>query len=315
MATFTIDLLTGNLYLFNGDFIGSGSTPTSGSTYSEVNLYSELPAAGAHSGEIYVVRTSSGAYIINRNEAGLYFSNGISWRRLGDIPSFFLSDNFQIIDENDQTKGVTFDLSGITTNIFRTLKVQDSDGTIAYLTDIGAKVDTSVFNNYTGTTAPNTFVNWTVFTGYTGTTKNLNKKIQLISTGSTDINKIIVTAINWDIISFSADTYFFSGGSGVYVNETGTYEASYHVLLKNDDTSIEHSIGGYLIKNNVETIKLTATANSLIGNLVSGELSLSSVVLSLNANDRLDLVIFRIGNDGSVHIVPNSVYLILNRLT
>jgi hypothetical protein len=38
MATFTIDLLTGDVYLFTGDFTGSGGTPTSGATYPEVNL-------------------------------------------------------------------------------------------------------------------------------------------------------------------------------------------------------------------------------------------------------------------------------------
>ena len=50
MATFTIDLLTGDLYLFTGDFTGSGGTPTSGSTYPEVNTVSELPTPASSSG-------------------------------------------------------------------------------------------------------------------------------------------------------------------------------------------------------------------------------------------------------------------------
>ena len=127
MATFTVDLLTGNVYLFSGDFTGSGSTPSSGSTYPEVNLFSELPPAASNAGKIYVVRTSSGEYVLNRHEAGLYFSNGILWRRLGDIPSFFLSDNFQIIDSGDNTKGFEFVTSGITSNEFRQIEIQDSD--------------------------------------------------------------------------------------------------------------------------------------------------------------------------------------------
>jgi hypothetical protein len=32
MATFTVDLLTGNLYLFNGNFISGGTIVTSGFT-------------------------------------------------------------------------------------------------------------------------------------------------------------------------------------------------------------------------------------------------------------------------------------------
>jgi len=51
MATFTIDLLTGQVYLFTGDFTGSGSTPTSGSTYPQASTYGALPTP-----EVQVVR-------------------------------------------------------------------------------------------------------------------------------------------------------------------------------------------------------------------------------------------------------------------
>lgn len=156
MATFTIDLLTGDVYLFSGNFNGSGGTsPISGSTYPEVNTFNELPTpASSYAGKSYLVRNSSGAYVLNRKESGLYFSDGTAWRRLGDIPSYFKSDNFQVYDDVDNTKGISFDTSDITTNTFRELKVQDSDGTIAYLTDIQGKVDLSLFNQFTGITAP-----------------------------------------------------------------------------------------------------------------------------------------------------------------
>lgn len=170
MATFTVDLLTGQAYLFNGDFTGSGSTPTSGSTYPQVNLYSDLPSAASASGKIYVVRSGSGSYVLNRKPSGFYFSTGTVWRFLGDTPDFFKSDNFQIYDSADTSKGVMFVTSGISTTTFRRLKIQNSDGTIAYLTDIAAKLDTSAFVGYTGTTAPNTFLNKAVFATYTGTT-------------------------------------------------------------------------------------------------------------------------------------------------
>jgi hypothetical protein len=170
MATFTVDLLTGNIYLFNGDFSGSGSTPTSGSTYPQVNTFSELPAAGSASGQIYVVRSGSGNYVLNRKSSGFYFSTGSVWRFLGDTPDYFKSDNFQIYDSVDSTKGVMFTTSGISTNTFRKLTIQNSNGTIAYLSDIGAKVDISAFADYTGNTAPNQFASKIAFNTYTGIT-------------------------------------------------------------------------------------------------------------------------------------------------
>ena len=88
MATFAIDLISGNVFLFVPEFGGSTGT-TSGSTYPEVNTYVELPAAATSNGEIYVVRQSTGDYVLNRKEAGLNYSNSLVWRRLGDIPSFF----------------------------------------------------------------------------------------------------------------------------------------------------------------------------------------------------------------------------------
>jgi hypothetical protein len=170
MATFTVDLLTGNIYLFNGDFSGSGGTPTSGSTYPQVNVYSELPLASAYPGQIYVVRQGSGSYVLNRKPSGFYFSTGTVWRFLGDTPDFFKSDNFQIYDSADTTKGVMFVTSGISTTTFRKLTIQNSNGTIAYLSDLATKVNLSAFADYTGTTAPNQFASKVSFNLYTGTT-------------------------------------------------------------------------------------------------------------------------------------------------
>ena len=189
MATFTIDLLTGDLYLFSGDFSGSGSTPTSGSTYPAVNLYSELPTpASSYTGQIYVVRAGSGSYILNRKDAGLYISVSNTWRRLGDTPAFFKSDNFQVYDSIDNTKGLSFVTSGISAGTFRQLTIQNSDGTIAYLTDLNTKLNTSVFADYTGTTAPATFlskVDFNVFTGTTLPASYLNKTDFNVFTGTT----------------------------------------------------------------------------------------------------------------------------------
>jgi len=173
MATFTVDLLTGDIYLFSGDFGGggTGSTPTSGSTYPQVPKYINLPPAGSHTGQIYVVREGDGTYVLNRKPAGFYFSTGTGWRYLGEAPIDLLnSTNFQIVDSTDTSKGVMFVTSGISTNTFRKLTIQNSDGTIAYLADLDTKVNASVFATYTGITAPNSFASKVAFTTYTGIT-------------------------------------------------------------------------------------------------------------------------------------------------
>ena len=175
MATFTIDLLTGDVYLFSGNFSGSGSTPTSGSTYPQVLNYGSLPSpASSYTGDIYVVQTGSGGYVLNRKDAGLYISLGGVWRNMGDTPAYFKSDNFQIYDSVDTSKGAMFVTSGVTGGIFRKLKIQNSDGTIAYLTDLNTKVDKTVFADYTGTTAPATYLTKTAFGAFTGTTLPAN---------------------------------------------------------------------------------------------------------------------------------------------
>jgi len=177
MATFTIDLLTGNLYLFSGDFGGSGSTPTTGATYPVVTTFADLPApASSYSGQIYVVRQGSGNYVLNRKPSGLYLSISGVWRFLGDTPDFFKSNNFQIYDSVDTSKGVMFVTSGITSTVFRKLKIQNSDGTIAYLTDLDTKVDKSAFATYTGSTLTliNSKLDKTTFNTFTGTTLPAN---------------------------------------------------------------------------------------------------------------------------------------------
>jgi len=338
MATFTIDLLTGQVYLFTGDFTGSGSTPTSGSTYTEVNLYGDLPPAASHSGEIYVVRMSSGAYVLNRKEAGLYFSTGSAWYRLGDTPSFFLDDNFQIIDSTDQTKGVEFEVSGVTTGTFRTLKVQDQDGTIALLTDLDTKVDSTLFNIYTGTTAPNTFVDWTYFSGYSATTLSLinakqdqliagdnisivanvisvtgiteNTTLQLTDTvGGQQVNNVFVTPIIWTTQVFSGTSLYYSGGSRIYIQADGVYDLSY-VLNVNNDTSGDKNVGTVLRKNSNEDITPMSSASfsSNVQNDSSTNI-MPSYLVDLKAGDYVELVAFRIGYAGTVYTKENSAWI------
>ena len=237
MATFTVDLLTGDIYLFTGDFTGSGSTPTSGSTYPEANNFGGLPSPASTSGEIYVVRNGSGTTVLNRKPAGLYYSTGAVWRYLGDTPDGFLSNNFQIVDSDDNTKTAMFETSGITTGTNRVLTIQNSDGTIAYLTDIAGKVDVSAFNDYTGTTAPATYLSKTDFNTYTGTTvpaKYYNKTEINSYTGQT---LLLINAKQDQLIA----------GDGIVISGT-TISVQLPSALQLDDT-----VGGVNVNNTYAT--------------------------------------------------------------
>lgn len=60
----------------------------------------------------------------------------------------FDDSGFRIFDDADDTKKIAFEASGITTATTRTLTVQDSDGTLAYLSDISGGL---TWNEETGT--------------------------------------------------------------------------------------------------------------------------------------------------------------------
>ena len=336
MATFTIDLLTGNLYLFTGDFNGSGSTPTSGSTYPQVNLYTDLPPACSAAGQIYVVRSGYGTYVLNRKPAGLYFSTGTVWRYLGELPSDLLnSTNFQLLDGVDTSKGIEFVTSGISTGVFRQLKIQDSDGTIAYLTDLNTKLNTSAFADYTGTTAPNTYLSISDFDVYSGVTYtliqgkqdtlvagqginisgttisvNLPKALQLTdNVGGVNVNNIAATSITWSSVVFSGTSLNYSGGSRIYVQESGTYGISY-VLNVNSSSGSDKNIGTLIRKNGNTDITPMSSASfrSNFQNDSSTNVMPENMVTLVNG-DYVELVAFRIGYAGQVYTVSNGSWI------
>ena len=340
MATFAIDLISGNVFLFVPDFGGSTGT-TSGSTYPEVNTYAELPAAGASNGEIYVVRTSTGAYVLNRKEAGLYYSNGIVWRRLGDIPSFFDSDNFQIYDGTDNSKIVEVQTSGITSGTTRTLTIQDADGTIAYLTDLDSKVDLTAFQDYTGTTAPNTYLAISDFNTYSGATLvliqgkqdtliagsginittgntisvNLPNALQLKDiSGGTEVNTIISTPIVLTTEEYSGTSLNFSGGSSIYILENGDYNISYNLNLENQ-TGQHKNIGSLIRKNgNTDITPLSSSSYSRNNVNDSSTNSMSPYKVTLSNGDYIELIGFRIGASGSVLTVPDGTWVKIEKI-
>ena len=76
-------------------------------------------------------------------------TTSIAWGTGSLPPSIFSDADFQIFDDGDATKIIQFQADQITSGNTRTLTVQDSDGTLAYLTDIPTSLssfDDSVFN-------------------------------------------------------------------------------------------------------------------------------------------------------------------------
>lgn len=109
---------------------------TTSSGYEKVNEYGDLPAAGEHNDEIYVVLSGTGTYPVEFNPPGFYYCDGADWIYLSEYPQILKSANFGIVDSTDETKQLKLDLSGITTGTTRTLVIPDINDTIATLGDI-----------------------------------------------------------------------------------------------------------------------------------------------------------------------------------
>jgi hypothetical protein len=127
--------LTGNF-----DFTGSGGGG-GGSSYidGEVQNFSALPETlGTPAVDsAYLVREAEGTWLLNRKPAGIYIrtdDTGVranDWTHAGAFPDVFNDANFLLYDNDDSSKNLAFQLSGITTGTTRTLTVPDASGTIA----------------------------------------------------------------------------------------------------------------------------------------------------------------------------------------
>jgi len=105
-----------------------------------VNTYADLPVDDtADLGAVYLVRQSTGVWLISRKQAGLYQrldtsgNRDTDWQYLGDWIEEFSDANFSVYNATDTSKSVGFDVSTLTAGARRTLTVLDEDGTIALL--------------------------------------------------------------------------------------------------------------------------------------------------------------------------------------
>ena len=196
----------------------------------------------------------------------------------------------------------------ISNNIGKIAVSPVSSTELSYLTGASSNIQTQL----------NSKLNTSVFTGYTASTKNANKKIQVVSTSTIDVNVSIATGVTWTSASPHATDIYGWTGTTLKILSAGTYEVQYHAILKNSGSNQTHSIGGYIVKTTgvtSSTLPNTATAAMIVGADNSGELSLPPVIQTFAVNDKLVLALFRIGNAGTVNLVANSTTLTLNKLT
>jgi len=102
-----------------------------------VDTYNDLPVtAGTPAiNTVYLVRFSTGVWLINRHPAGLYiritnFGNLNDWEYLGTFPEVQSDSRWRVYNETDPTKEVALDVSGVTSGATRTLSVPDASGRI-----------------------------------------------------------------------------------------------------------------------------------------------------------------------------------------
>jgi hypothetical protein len=108
-----------------------GSGGSGGEVYTQVNTYADLTLPTTVPDKTFVVLTGTGIYIVNRKESGLYYSDGVNWRRLGNTPDFFKDSNFQVYNATDSTKALKVDASNLPTGAIRVIKAPSQSGEMA----------------------------------------------------------------------------------------------------------------------------------------------------------------------------------------
>jgi hypothetical protein len=231
----------------------------------------------------------------------------------------------------DVTVFDTFTGTTLPANYYNKTEINAYTGTTATL--IGTKLDTSVFNTFTGTTLPANYYNKTeinaytgatdtrlegiedditgltattaqkldtaVFTGYTATTAA--NEIFLIHTGGTELNTILATAIEWDAEGVTGGTgsaYNWTGSSEIQVLETGDYEINYNIPY-NIAANSSIGVGANLILNNSTVIDVSAAAGLATRSDGAASIGLPTVIVSLTADDIIELATFRTHQSGT----------------
>lgn len=211
-------------------------------------------------------------------------------------------------------------------------RISGIEDDVVYLSgQTASKVGNTKFNSYTGTTETRISgieddvvylsgqtaarLRTTTFNAYTGATKS--DEICLIRTGSTgiDINTIAPTAVIWNGQLKTSTVFSWTGGSGIFVTQTGEYEVTYNVPIVHTGTNNLRSYGSNLILNNTTVIDRTFAGENTSRVDSVGNLALPSIVISLTSGNRIDLVAFRAALAGTTNTRPDATILIKKKNT
>ena len=103
----------------------------------EVSVYADLPAANTVPGEFWMVLNPTGSrFLLNYKASGLYLSEAGVWRKINDAQILLNDNQFAVYNAVDNTKQIAFDVADIATGTKRTATWQDSDGVVAYNSNI-----------------------------------------------------------------------------------------------------------------------------------------------------------------------------------
>ena len=134
--------------------------------------------------------------------------------------------------------------------------------------------------------------------------------LQLLDTvGGIEMNTIPVSPITWSSVVFSGSSLNFTGGSKIRILSNGVYKIQY-VLNFISQSGGTKNIGAVIRKNNNTYITpSTNIAFSISAPFASGTNTMPSYEMNLLAGDYIELISYRIGNEGSVLTTPNASWI------
>lgn len=196
-------------------------------------------------------------------------------------------------------------------------------------------MDVSAFADYTGNTAPNTYLSISDFDTYSGQTytliqgkqdtltagagiditnnvisTNVYKPLQITDTsGGVSVNNIQSVSIIWDNIIFTGTSLNFTGGSRIYIEDNGVYGISYNLNLMNTNNTLKN-IGSIIRKNgNIDITPMSSASVNFDSINDSSSNNISEYFVTLVDGDYIELDVFRIGNSGTIYTVENGSWM------
>ncbi len=119
-----------------------------------VSVYADLPVTPDDVLDVYLVRTGTGIWLINRKPAGLYNWNGSAWVHMSSFPDQFNTTNLEFYDNADNSKRLGWIISAIATATKRFITMPGSD--ITLFNEV-ANIDTMPMNSIPVATQGGTF--------------------------------------------------------------------------------------------------------------------------------------------------------------